>query len=51
MGSSSNWPIVLGMVAIALAAVWYDAQNEQGPRSDAGAGQPPPAAVAAQAMR
>jgi hypothetical protein len=24
---SSSWPIVLGLLALALGAVWYDAQN------------------------
>ena len=24
----SSWPIVLGFVAVAYAAVWYDARNE-----------------------
>jgi hypothetical protein len=26
MGSSSSWPILLGVVAIALVAAWYDAR-------------------------
>jgi hypothetical protein len=30
----SSWPIVLGFIAVAYAAVWYDARNE------AGAGSP-----------
>jgi hypothetical protein len=24
----SSWPIVLGFIAVAYAAVWYDARNE-----------------------
>jgi hypothetical protein len=27
MASSSSWAILLGVVAVALAAVWYDAHN------------------------
>jgi hypothetical protein len=27
MSSSSTWPIVMALIALALGAVWYDAQH------------------------
>lgn len=41
----SSWPIVLGFVAVAYAAVWYDARNEAAAAAPTAATATAPAAA------
>ena len=38
---SSSWPIVLGLVALTLGAIWYDARNAPADSAPVRASPPP----------